>query len=153
MPEQISYFIETFETTFTAITHTVKHGFVSSIFMLGEKTQFISDKVGLSIIMFTYNFVSEPTQISEVKTEIIDSATVKISWNTNHPATGKVNFGFQEGEYEFEQQTEKRTTYHEFILTDLKPGTEYHYEVMSQNKNYVYDANRQFRTPLETELQ
>ncbi len=77
---------------------------------------------------------------------VLSPTSVKISWETNHPANGKVNYGFQDGDYDFEQQSDKRTTYHEFILTDLQPDTQYNYEVMSHNKNYVYDANRKFRT-------
>ena len=70
-----------------------------------------------------------------------------MSWQTNHPANGKVNYGFGDGDYAFEAQTDKRTTRHEFTLTNLESDTEYHYEVMSHNKNYVYDANLKFKTP------
>ena len=44
-------------------------------------------------------------------------------------------------------QTEKREPRHEFTLDDLQPDTVYYFEVMSHNKNYVYDANREFKTP------
>ena len=132
-------------------TKATKEGITNIAFAVGEKTQDVSDTVGLAIIKFTYNFVNEPTRIAEVNAEILSSTSVKITWTTNHPANGKVNYGFKSGEYTFEEQTDKRTSDHEFILTDLKPGTEYHFEVMSQNKNYVYDANRTFKTPSVTE--
>ena len=48
------------------------------------------------------------------------------------------HWGYEDGIYEFEQQTDKRTNKHEFVLENLKPDTEYSYEVMSQNRNYVY---------------
>lgn len=129
--------------------YATKEGAAQISFMVGEKTQDISDTLGLAIIKFTYNFVSTPTTISDVKADVLSPTSVKVAWYTNHPANGKVNWGFDDGIYEFELQTDKRTTYHEFILTNLKPDTEYHYEVMNHNKNYVYDANRKFRTPQE----
>ncbi len=118
-------------------------------FLIGEKTQDISDTAGYAIINFTYNFVTEPTTIHDVSAVALSPTSAKVTWTTNHPANGKVNWGLQEGIYTFEDQTNKRTTHHEFILTNLTPGTEYNYEVMSHNKNYVYDANRKFTTPTE----
>jgi len=35
---------------------------------------------------------------------------------------------------------------HQVKLTDLKPNTKYVFEIMSQSKNYVYDANYEFTT-------
>lgn len=106
-------------------------------------------QVPLAIVRLGYFFTSELTRIYDVKVIVLSPTSAKISWKTNHPATGKVNYGFDDGDYSFEEQTAKRTTYHEFNLTNLKPNTEYHYEVMSQNKNYVYDASRRFKTPPE----
>jgi len=105
--------------------------------------------VGTMIIKFGYLFIPEPTRISNVRAVVLSPTSVKITWDTNHPANGKVNWGYEDGIYEFEQQTDKRTSEHEFTLTGLQPDTEYHYEVMSQNRNYVYDANRKFQTPAE----
>jgi hypothetical protein len=31
-------------------------------------------------------------------------------------------------------------------ITGLEPGKTYYYEVMSQNKNYVFDARHEFKT-------
>ena len=95
---------------------------------------------------FGYLFVNEPTKIANVQVATLSPTSVKISWQTNHPANGKVNWGL-DTTYSFDVQTDKRTTYHEFTLTSLEPDTEYQFEVMSQNKNYVYDANRTFKTP------
>ncbi len=122
-----------------------KSGVASVAFAVGEKTQYVSDRVGLGIIKFTYNFVSEPTTISDVKVEVLSSTSTRVTWLTNHPATGKVNYGLDRT-YPFDTQTDKRTTHHEFTLSNLTPDTLYYFEVMSQNKNYVYDANREFRT-------
>jgi hypothetical protein len=129
------------------ITKASSETLANASFALGERAQDVSDTVGLAIIKATYNLVTEPTTIANVQATPLSPTTVKISWDTNHPANGKVNWGFASGQYAFEAQTSKRTNFHEFILENLEPGTNYHYEVMSQNKNYVYDANREFQTP------
>ncbi|OGD90256.1 hypothetical protein A3E11_00355 [Candidatus Curtissbacteria bacterium RIFCSPHIGHO2_12_FULL_38_37] len=129
--------------------NSTKSGIANIAFALGEKTDDVSHGVGTAIIKIGYLFVPEPTKISNVTAVAISSTSVKVSWTTNHPANGKVNWGYKDGIYEFEDQTDKRTSKHEFVLENLKPDTEYHYEVMSQNRNYVYDANRKFKTPAE----
>ncbi len=128
-------------------TKTVKSGIANIAFAVGEKTQGVAGDFSLALVKFAYNFVPEPTKISDVQVAVLSPTSVKVTWQTNHPANGKVNYGFRDGDYDFEEQMEKRTTYHEFVLENLKPDTEYHYEVMSQNKNYVYDASRKFKTP------
>lgn len=125
-----------------------REGIANLAFGVGEKTQGVSDTVGFAFVKFGYLFVNEPTKIYDVKVAAISPTSAKVSWQTNHPATGKVNYGLDET-YPFDVQTDKRTTYHEFTLTNLSPGTGYHFEVMSQNKNYVYDANRKFTTPAD----
>jgi hypothetical protein len=106
----------------------------------------ISDSIGSSMVGLGYMFIKEPTQIYAVKTTVLSSTSVKIAWETNTPATGKVNYGTDKT-YTNDTQTTARTTHHEFILKDLKPDTTYKFEIMSQGKTYVYDANREFTTP------
>lgn len=93
-----------------------------------------------------YFMIGEPTQISDIQVIKVSETTVKVTWKTNHLATGKINYGFAEGEYEKELQNSKLSLDHEFEITDLDPETRYHFEVMSHGKNYVYDANRSFIT-------
>jgi len=124
-----------------------RNGIANLAFSIGEKTDDVSHGVGTAIIKIGYLFVPEATKISNVTAVALSPMSVRITWETNHPANGKVNWGFEDGIYEFEDQTHKRTSKHEFVLENLKPDTEYHYEVMSQNRNYVYDANRKFKTP------
>ncbi len=128
--------------------NNAKDGVANLAFDLGEKTQTVSEQAGLVIVKFGYNFVSEPTTIADVQVAILSSTSAKISWTTNHPANGKVNYGLDKT-YPFDIQSGKRVKYHEFTLTDLEPNTTYFFEVMSQNKNYVYDANREFTTPAQ----
>lgn len=116
------------------------------VFGVGQQTQHVSGQLGFAIVKIGYIFVNEPTTIYDVKVETLSATEAKVTWKTNHPANGKVNYGLDES-YSFDVQSEDRVIDHEFILTNLSPDTEYHFEVMSQNKNYVYDANRKFKTP------
>ncbi len=108
--------------------------------------QTLSDNTGVMIVRFGYLFIKEPTTISNVTVEIISPTSAKISWKTNTPTNGKVNYGLSET-YSLDVQSEELTTTHEFVLTNLQPDTEYYFEVMSHGKMYVYDANRKFKTP------
>jgi|GEM_PF-3961426 len=121
--------------------------FISDIsFRSGTSIQGISNTVGVSIVNFGYLFVKEPTQIFDVRIDEVSSTSAKISWATNGPADGKVNYGLSEA-YPLSVQSSSRSTRHEFTLKDLTPNTQYYFEVMSQGKTYVYDANRKFKTP------
>lgn len=136
-------------TTFTNTVNGTKEGIANLAFAIGEKADIFSsgaNSVSVAIVRFGYLFATEPTRIYDVQVVALSPTSAKISWQTNHPANGKVNYGLDET-YPLDIQTDKRTTYHEFTLTNLTPNTQYHFEVMSQNKNYVYDANRKFKTP------
>ena len=122
-----------------------KNNIANLTFSIGVKLENVSHIAGITIIKFGYLFVPEPTKIYDVQVVVLSSTSAKISWKTNHPANGKVNYGLDET-YPMDIQTEKRTNDHEFLLTNLSPDTEYHFEVMSQNRNYVYDANRKIKT-------
>lgn len=89
-----------------------------------------------------------PTQISDVKVEQSTTTTAIITWKTNHLANSKVNFGVTK-DYGQDVQSSEKVHDHRLEITGLKPGVTYHYEVMSQNKNYVYDADHEFVTPAQ----
>lgn len=129
-----------------------RHVIAQSSFRLAESLTHgagaASNSLSLAIVKFGYLFATEPTRISNVAVKINSPTSATITWETNHPATSKVNYGLDET-YPFDSQTDLRVMHHEITLTDLKPNTEYHFEVMSQNHNYVYDANRKFSTPGE----
>ena len=69
-----------------------------------------------------------------------------IYWRTNHHTkNNKVNYG-EDRSYDYNKFSEDLSREHMVKLTDLKPDTTYYFEVMSQNKNYVYDAYYEFKT-------
>lgn len=135
-------------TGVTSSFSAFQNAIASAAFTVGQKVGNISHGVGTAIIKVGYLFVPEPTTISDVKVASSTPTSITITWNTNHPANGKVNYGLTP-DYGQDVQTEKRTTQHEFTITGLTPNTTYHYEVMSQNRNYVYDANHTFATPAD----
>ena len=128
--------------------NNTKNGIANLAFSIGERTEDISHGVGTTIIKIGYLFVSEPTTIANVKVAKSTATTMTVTWETNHPANGKVNYGLT-ADYGQDVQSEKRITNHEFTVSGLEPNTTYYYEVMSHNRNYVYDANHTFTTPAE----
>ncbi|MFZ2202715.1 MAG: SH3 domain-containing protein [Microgenomates group bacterium] len=93
-----------------------------------------------------YWFDREPTKIILVRVEKVNPTVAVIYWQTNHHATSAVNYGFNTS-YGKKVQSDERVKEHRLTLTDLEPGKTYFFEVMSQNKNYVYDAYYTFQTP------
>ena len=91
-------------------------------------------------------FDREPTRIADIRVEEVSPTMAIVYWQTNHYATSKVNYGFSTS-YDEEVFSNKRVKEHRMVLKDLEPGKLYYFEVMSQNKNYVYDAYYTFTTP------
>ncbi len=90
----------------------------------------------------------EPTKISNVKVEKLTPTSAVIFWKTNHLSDSKVNWG-ETLDYGKTVQADEKVHEHRIEITGLEPESKYFYEVMSQNKNYVYDANHEFTTPKE----
>lgn len=87
-----------------------------------------------------------PTRITDVHIAEVGPDYAIIRWNTNHHTkNNKVNYGetLSYGKDAFGDDWE---TEHEVRLENLEPGTTYVFEVMSQNKNYIYDAHHTFTT-------
>ncbi|MBP9870175.1 MAG: hypothetical protein KBC53_01585 [Nitrosomonas sp.] len=93
-------------------------------------------------------FDIEPTVISNVTIEDIQADSVTVTWETNHPATGKVNYGptLSFGE---EIHLAKYEKTHKAELKGLTPGKKYFFEVMSHGKNYTYDSFYTVETLIE----
>lgn len=89
---------------------------------------------------------TQPTKISDVQISQITKTTAIISWKTNHHTfNNKVNYG-QDLSYGHDAFAPDYTKDHSVEIDNLKPGLKYVFEVMSQNKNYVYDAAHEFTT-------
>jgi len=98
--------------------------------------------VSIAEILFDEN----PTVITKVKVIETGKDYAVISWETNHyTKNNKINYG-ETLSYGEDVLSQERAKNHEFRITGLKPGTKYFFEVMSQNKNYVYDAYHEFVT-------
>ncbi|KKU95611.1 MAG: Hemagglutinin/hemolysin-related protein [Candidatus Amesbacteria bacterium GW2011_GWB1_48_13] len=91
-------------------------------------------------------FDPAPTRISNVAIDEIGPDYAVVSWDTNHYAYSKVNYG-QDLSYGQEVLLPERQKHHTARLTGLASQSRYFFEVMSQNKNYAYDAYYSFETP------
>lgn len=130
--------------------------FISKPFKKEEKTKvyvYVGDnpgvlydiKVGVTNL-FSYVFDKNPTQITNVKVKEIGNDYAIVSWQTNHYTyNNKVNYG-ESKQYGNEVFSKAKAKYHEAKLTGLEAKTEYFFEVMSQGKNYTYDAFYTFVT-------
>ena len=91
-------------------------------------------------------FDPAPTRISNVAIDEIGPDYAVVSWDTNHYAYSKVNYA-QDLSYGQEVLLPERQKHHTARLTGLASQSRYFFEVMSQNKNYAYDAYYSFETP------
>jgi len=116
-----------------------------------KETQALATRLRVATSTFiAIVFDKEATKILFVKIEKVSPTSAMIVWGTNHYATSVVNYGFNTS-YGKKIQSDKRVKEHRIKLTDLEPGKLYYFEVMSQNKNYVYDAYYTFNTPEKEE--
>jgi hypothetical protein len=102
-------------------------------------------QVSLGVISDIW-FDREQTRISEVYVESVSRDTITIVWKTNHHTiNNKINYGedLSYGQFGFAKDYGK---VHRVTIANLKPATKYVFEVMSQGKNYVYDAHHEVKT-------
>lgn len=91
-------------------------------------------------------FDQEPTIITDVRVVEVGETYAVITWNTNHyTKNNKVNYG-QDLAYGQGVFSQPRAKEHRFTISGLKPNQKYFFEVMSENKNYVFDAYHEFTT-------
>ncbi|MBU0572196.1 hypothetical protein KKH23_03305 [Patescibacteria group bacterium] len=91
-------------------------------------------------------FDKNPTVISNVKVAEVGKDYAVITWETNHYTTNnKINYG-ETLSYGQDVLSQERARHHEFKIIGLEGNKKYFFEVMSQNKNYVYDAHHEFTT-------
>ncbi len=113
---------------------------IGSIGQLAHKQQV--KLLSIAEILFDKN----PTVITNVKVAEIGKDYVVITWETNHYTTNnKVNYG-ESLSFGQDILSQERTRHHEFKIVGLEANKKYFFEVMSKNKNYVYDAYHEFTT-------
>src|SRR4029079_8421544 len=88
-------------------------------------------------------FDQSPTRIFNLSVKELSDSTALITWQTNHPATSKVNFG-PSYDYGHDWQSDAKVMVHQLTLTNLTPDTFYYYEVMSHGNTFAYDARHEF---------
>lgn len=116
---------------------------IGSIGQLAHKQQV--KLLSIAEILFDKN----PTVITNVKVVEVGRDYVVITWETNHYTTNnKVNYG-ESLSYGQDVLSQERARQHEFKVTGLEANKKYFFEVMSKNKNYVYDAYHEFTTKPE----
>lgn len=95
---------------------------------------------------YAYVFDENPTVIKNVTIAEVGKDYVIITWETNHPTyNNKVNYG-TDLTYGNEIFTTDGGRKHTVKITGLKENERYYFEVMSQNRNYAYDAYYSFVT-------
>ncbi len=132
---------------FQIVSENTKNGLKESV----KKPQILITNIGSWLKHTRTSFSeivldSEPTKITDVSVSELTPTTAVIIWKTNHQATSKVNYG-RTKDYGKDIQVNEKVRNHRLKITGLEPGVTYNYEVMSQGKNYVYDANHEFVTP------
>ncbi|MDD5341953.1 MAG: M14-type cytosolic carboxypeptidase [Patescibacteria group bacterium] len=104
------------------------------------------DSYGLTANSGDLTFTTLPaTTLSNIEVTNLTLTSATITWQTNHAATAHVDYGLTE-EYDKSSATETGTTEPSFTLTDLTPGTTYHYRVISVGNTEAISADATFTT-------
>ncbi len=98
-----------------------------------------------SIAFFEHTFDPRATKITNTNVDMVTTTSAVITWQTNHLATSKVNYGLT-ASYGTGEASDDLTYWHSLTLTGLNSGTKYYFEVMSKNGGYVYDSYHSFET-------
>jgi len=111
--------------------------------VLDISTERVVNRIGFILAAI---FPGTRTKIMNVEVIDVTSTSATIVWETNHPATSKVNFGTSP---EFEMGSvydEEPLRIHRAVLENLPNNTEIYFEVISEGRTTSYDAYRTFKT-------
>jgi regulation of enolase protein 1 (concanavalin A-like superfamily) len=89
-----------------------------------------------------------PLSISNVQATLLSTTSARITWETNNPASSKVDYGLTTN-YEIGSVFRSAlVTDHGITLSDLTPDTEYYFQVTSEDAatNSVTSGNHRFTT-------
>ena len=73
-----------------------------------------------------------PPVVSNVQVDVT-SSTATLAWQTDEPGTSRVDYGLDAGYGSFEEDPLLTMINHRIVLTGLTPGTEYHFQVSSED--------------------
>ncbi len=92
--------------------------------------------------------VVAPANILSVSSSAITTAGATISWTTDKNATSQVEYGISTSYGQSSLPNQAMQTSHQISLTDLAPGTTYHYRVKSTDEvsNITYSEDYSFAT-------
>lgn len=74
---------------------------------------------------------TRPPNLSGISSNNLSGNSTQISWGTDEPATGQVEYGETSAYGNLSPLNQTLSTGHQFILTALQPGIQYHYRVIS----------------------
>lgn len=95
--------------------------------------------------------LDESTVITNLHVSDAGDDYLVIQWETNHLANSKVSYG-SDRDYGQDVIIDRPTRQHQVVLANLNPGKKYYFEVMSQGKNYTYDAWHEVETSDEGDV-
>jgi S1-C subfamily serine protease/peroxiredoxin len=102
-----------------------------------------------SIIARAQEVEADPLAIVSIEAPSVTNTSAILSWKTNRPATGQVEYGLQTGVYAF--KTKEDTTLlavHGSVVDNLQPGITYHFRTKSVDAcgNEVISQDNSFTT-------
>jgi len=76
---------------------------------------------------------TEPPQITDIQVSNVTTTGLTVSWSTDEPADSQVDYGLAPDVYDWSVVDTILTQVHNLDISGLDPGTEYHYQVRSQD--------------------
>ncbi|MFQ5500092.1 MAG: fibronectin type III domain-containing protein, partial [Candidatus Zixiibacteriota bacterium] len=116
------------------LNHSMTVGFLqaSTTYHFRVKSRDAAGNEGMSAdSTFTTLVDSIPAVISNVQTSSITVSTVRVSWTTDEPSNSQVEFGSTTAYGSLTAQQPSMVTNHNSTMTNLSPGTTYHFRVRS----------------------
>jgi hypothetical protein len=92
------------------------------------------DNNGGNFYSFTTSYDNQPPKIYDVRVPIQTSKLLVISWLTDEPADGQIEYGTQQGVYSSSTEISPYlSTFHALTLSGLNPQTTYYFRIRSKD--------------------
>lgn len=105
---------------------------------LNKAKKVIATKLLFGLILLIIGFpaapihATDPLRITSISVNATDKTAV-ISWQTNQPATGKIEYGTNANAYSTVRQTNLKTSEQSMTISGLDPDTTYYFKITAQN--------------------